>query len=104
MFYHKDPRRIQPLFDHIFESFRKMDFNAELSFDAVKDISLFRAVFEELSRKFLAWTDETVDRVWTEINCEHDDACFLLPFLFSPLIDVFRFEVISAKSCVSQKT
>jgi proteasome activator subunit 4 len=73
MFYHKDPRRVQPLFDHIFGSFQSMDFNAELSFDAVKIISLFRTIFEELSRKFVAWTDETVERVWAEINCEHDD-------------------------------
>lgn len=83
MFYHKDPRRIQPLFDHIFAAFQKLDFNAELSFDAVKVISLFRATFEELSRKFVAWTDETVDRVWAEINCEHDDACFPYPPFYS---------------------
>ncbi|KAF8971515.1 hypothetical protein BDZ97DRAFT_1913988 [Flammula alnicola] len=49
------------------------DFNTELSFDAVKIITLFRASFEELGRKFMPWTDGTVGRSWSEIHGEHDD-------------------------------
>ncbi|CAA7258799.1 unnamed protein product [Cyclocybe aegerita] len=73
VFYHKDPRRVQPIVDFLIDSFTNLDFNAELSFDAVKVTSLFRAFFEELGRKFTAWTDMTVQRSWSEIHGEHDD-------------------------------
>jgi proteasome activator subunit 4 len=75
MFYHKDPRRVQPLMDFIVDAFTHLDFNAELSFDAVKVISLFSAVFEVLGRKFAPWTDEIVERSWVEVHGEHDDVC-----------------------------
>ncbi|KAF9472467.1 hypothetical protein BDN70DRAFT_886944 [Pholiota conissans] len=73
MFYHKDPRRLQPLVDFLLDAFTNLDFNAELSFDAVKVIALYRAFFEELGRKFMPWVDATVDRSWVEIHSEHDD-------------------------------
>ncbi|KDR84809.1 hypothetical protein GALMADRAFT_217878 [Galerina marginata CBS 339.88] len=73
MFYHKDPRRVQPLTDFLVDAFINLDFNVELSFDAVKIISLFRAFFEELGRKFTPWMDMTVERSWSEIHGEHDD-------------------------------
>lgn len=72
-FFHKDPRRVQPLVDFIVDAFKNLDFNTELSFDAVKVIALFRTFWEELGRKFDAWTDETVERSWSEIHGEHDD-------------------------------
>ncbi|KXN83586.1 Proteasome activator complex subunit 4 [Leucoagaricus sp. SymC.cos] len=73
MFYHRDPRRIQPLVDCIVSAFRSLDYNAEMAFDAVKVATLFRAFYEELGRKFVAWTDETVERSWAEISSDHDD-------------------------------
>ncbi|EDR15426.1 uncharacterized protein LACBIDRAFT_301740 [Laccaria bicolor S238N-H82] len=73
MFYHKDPRRIQPIVDFLMESFNSMDYNAEMSFDAVKIISLFRSFYEELGRKFSPWVDDAVRRSWAEIHSEHDD-------------------------------
>lgn len=73
MFYHKDPRRLQPLVDFLLDAFTNLDFNAELSFDAVKVIALYRAFFEELGRKFMPWVDDTVERSWSEIHGEHDD-------------------------------
>ncbi|KAJ3576138.1 hypothetical protein NP233_g640 [Leucocoprinus birnbaumii] len=73
MFYHRDPRRIQPLVDCIVNAFRSLDYNAEMAFDAVKVATLYRAFYEELGRKFMAWTDETVERSWAEISSEHDD-------------------------------
>lgn len=82
MFYHRDPRRIQPLVDHIVTAFRSLDYNAEMSFDAVKIATLYRAFYEELGRKFMPWTDETVERSWAEISSEHDDVCSL-PYLFT---------------------
>lgn len=82
MFYHRDPRRIQPLVDHIVTAFRSLDYNAEMSFDAVKIATLYRAFYEELGRKFMPWTDETVERSWAEISSEHDDVCSL-PCLFT---------------------
>ena len=85
MFYHKDPRRVQPLVDFLVEAFMNLDFNAELSFDAVKIATLFRAFYTGLGRKFLPWTDQTVDRFWTEIYSDHEDVrtlrgSFPLPF------------------------
>ncbi|KAF8807238.1 hypothetical protein BYT27DRAFT_7232792 [Phlegmacium glaucopus] len=73
MFYHKDPRRVQPLVDFLVDAFTHLDFNAELSFDAVKVVSLFSAVFDELGRKFAPWTNDIVERSWVEIHGEHDD-------------------------------
>jgi proteasome activator subunit 4 len=73
MFYHKDPRRIQPIVDFLMESFNSMDYNAEMSFDAVKIITLFRSFYEELGRKFSSWVDDTVRKSWGEIYSEHDD-------------------------------
>ncbi|EFI28576.1 membrane protein [Coprinopsis cinerea okayama7 len=73
IFYRKDPRRVQPLVDYLVSSFRTMDYNPEMSFDVVKVISLWRAFYEELGRKFVPWTDETVERSWTQISNEHDD-------------------------------
>ncbi|KAK0473258.1 hypothetical protein IW261DRAFT_1553160 [Armillaria novae-zelandiae] len=73
MFYKKDPRRVQPIFDYLLESFMTMDYNAELSFDVVKVLSLFRSCYEELGWKFSAWMDEVLRRCWKEIYSEHED-------------------------------
>ncbi|KAF8887958.1 hypothetical protein CPB84DRAFT_1816581 [Gymnopilus junonius] len=73
VFYHKDPRRVQPLVDFLVEAFTNLDFNTELSFDAVKITTLFRAFYVGLGRKFTAWTDQTVERFWSEIHSEHED-------------------------------
>lgn len=50
-----------------------MDFSAELSFDVIKKLSLFRACYEGLSWKFTPWLDEYIERCWKEIHSEHDD-------------------------------
>ncbi|KAG6832246.1 hypothetical protein H0H92_004211 [Tricholoma furcatifolium] len=73
IFYHTDPRRVQPMVDFIVTEFKNIDYNAEMTFDGVKGLSLFRAFYEELGRKFDAWTEETLSRVWAEISSEHDD-------------------------------
>ena len=43
----------------------------------MKVISLYRAFFEEMGRKFVAWTDDTVQRSWSEIHSDHDDVRLL---------------------------
>ena len=86
MAYHKDPRRVQPLMDFLVDAFTNLDFNAELSFDAVKVISLFNAFFEGLGRKFSPWTDDMVERSWTEIHGEHDDVGLKYKILHNVLI------------------
>jgi len=73
MFFHKDPRRVQPLVDFLVDAFNNLDFNAELSFDAVKIITLFKTFWEELGRKFDAWTNKTVERAWSELHGEHEE-------------------------------
>ena len=74
--FHRDPRRLQPLVDFLVDVFKQLDFNAELSFDVVKAISLFRAFYGELGRKFTPWTDEVVEYAWKQIHGEHEDVCF----------------------------
>ncbi|KAG6866832.1 hypothetical protein C0991_008768 [Blastosporella zonata] len=73
IFYRTDPRRVQPLVDFIVTEFKNIDYNAEMTFDAVKVLSLFRAFYEELGRKFDAWTEDALARTWAEISSEHDD-------------------------------
>ncbi|KAG5652289.1 hypothetical protein H0H81_005549 [Sphagnurus paluster] len=73
IFYRTDPRRVQPLVDYIVNEFKNIDFNAEMTFDGVKVLSLFRAFYEELGRKFTAWADDALARSWSEITSEHDD-------------------------------
>ncbi|ESK98482.1 membrane protein [Moniliophthora roreri MCA 2997] len=73
LFYNKDPRRIQPLFEHILDMYKNLDYNTELSFDAIKVLSLFRACYEQLGWKFHAWIDEVTERCWAEIHSEHED-------------------------------
>ncbi|THV06091.1 hypothetical protein K435DRAFT_44420 [Dendrothele bispora CBS 962.96] len=82
-FYNKDPRRVQPLFDHIINTFNSLDFNTELSFDAVKILSLFRACYEELGWRFSAWIDDTVKRCWLEIHSDHDDVRAYIAEIFA---------------------
>ena len=74
MFYKRDPRRVQPIVNYLWKEFLSADFNGESSFDAVKILTLFRALYEELGWKFSAWTDEMLLRIWPEIRSEHDDA------------------------------
>ncbi|KAJ3811833.1 hypothetical protein F5876DRAFT_38753 [Lentinula aff. lateritia] len=73
IFYKTDPRRVQPLVDYLFELFETADLNTELSFDAIKYLSLFRSCYEELGWKSLAWLDDAVDRYWRELHSDHDD-------------------------------
>lgn len=73
MFHKKDPRRLQPLVDLLIDDFKSLDFNAELSFDVIKVLSVFRAFYEELGCKFSAWADEVLERCWPEIHGDHDD-------------------------------
>lgn len=77
VFYHTDPRRVQPLVNYILQAFNDVDYNAEMTFDAIKVLSLFRAFYEELGRKFTPWADAAVHRCWAEISSEHDDVSVL---------------------------
>ncbi|KAJ3973169.1 hypothetical protein EV361DRAFT_980091 [Lentinula raphanica] len=73
IFYNTDPRRVQPLVDYLFNLFENADLNTELSFDAIKILSLFRSCYEELGWKSTAWLDDAVDRYWNELHSDHDD-------------------------------
>ena len=55
------------------DEFQAVDFNAETTFDVVKVLSFFRALYEELDWKFAAWSDDILRRCWSEIRSEHDD-------------------------------
>lgn len=62
---------MQPLVDFIMDKFKTTDYNGESSFDAVKICAFFRAVYEELGWRFSSWTDEMVERYWSELSSEH---------------------------------
>lgn len=61
------------------EEFETVDFNAETTFDVVKVLSFFRAMYEELDWKFSAWSDDVLRRCWSEIHSEHDDVSVAFP-------------------------
>ncbi|KAJ7102239.1 hypothetical protein B0H15DRAFT_813790 [Mycena belliarum] len=74
VFYNKDPRRLQPLVNHLMKIWTNMDYDPELAFDATKTLTLFKAVFEELNWKFTAWTDKVVERCWAQLDTsEHEE-------------------------------
>ncbi|KAI0076264.1 hypothetical protein K474DRAFT_1757648 [Panus rudis PR-1116 ss-1] len=73
VFCNRDPRRVQPLVDQLFEEFRAVDFNGESTFDAIKVLCFMRAFYEQLDWKFAAWVDQVLSVYWSEISSEHDD-------------------------------
>ncbi|KAJ7462702.1 hypothetical protein B0H11DRAFT_2310714 [Mycena galericulata] len=74
VFYNKDPRRLQPLVDHLMNLWTTMDYDPELAFDTTKIFSVFKAFYEELNWKFIAWTDQVVGRCWDQLDSnEHED-------------------------------
>ncbi|KAH8100502.1 hypothetical protein BXZ70DRAFT_1022407 [Cristinia sonorae] len=73
IFYCRDPRRVQPLVDHIIKEFNSADFNAETTSDTVRTLCYFRAMYEQLGWQFTPWVDDTLRRYWRDLTCEHDD-------------------------------
>lgn len=55
------------------EEFKTVDFHGESTFDMIQVLYFFRAFYEQLGIKFTAWVEETLDRCWSELKCEHDD-------------------------------
>lgn len=52
VFYNKDPRRLQPLVDHLVDIWTTMDYNPELAFDTTKLLSVLKGFSETLNWKF----------------------------------------------------
>ncbi|KAI0757264.1 hypothetical protein C8Q80DRAFT_1132754 [Daedaleopsis nitida] len=73
VFYNKDPRRLQPLVDKVMEEFQNVDFHGESTFDMIQILYYFRAFYEQLGLKFTPWVQDTLDRCWAELKCEHED-------------------------------
>jgi proteasome activator subunit 4 len=82
MFYEKDPRRVQPLVDHLINAFECLDFDGESTFDISQVLCFFRAFYEGMNWKCHAWIDDIVGRIWTEIGCEHDEVGTLMLYMF----------------------
>ncbi|KAF7306649.1 Membrane protein [Mycena indigotica] len=78
LFHNKDPRRLQPLVDHIMQLWLTMDFQPELTFDATKILSIFKAFFQELNWKFTSWMDPVVERCWKQLEVRNHIADVLL--------------------------
>jgi len=73
MFYHRDPRRAQPLVDQLIDEFNSVDFNGESTFAISQVLCFYRAFYEELGWRFEPWADDMITRAWPEIGCEHDE-------------------------------
>jgi len=73
MFYHRDPRRAQPLVDELVDRFNSVDFNGESTFGISQVLCFYRAFYEELGWRFEPWADDMIARAWPEIGCEHDE-------------------------------
>ncbi|KAF8213398.1 hypothetical protein K438DRAFT_1902498 [Mycena galopus ATCC 62051] len=63
LFHSKDPRRLQPLVDHLMTLWTTMDYQLELAFDATKIFAVFKGFYEELNWKFTGIFSFTVRRV-----------------------------------------
>ncbi|KAJ7630634.1 hypothetical protein FB45DRAFT_1027837 [Roridomyces roridus] len=61
--YNKDPRRLQPLVDHLMNIWMDLDYQPELAFDTTKLLSVLKGFAETINWKFTAWTDEVVARL-----------------------------------------
>ncbi|KAJ7655130.1 hypothetical protein DFH06DRAFT_491600 [Mycena polygramma] len=84
LFHNKDPRRLQPLVDHLMNLWTTMDYQPELAFDATKIFSVFKALYEELNWKFTAWTDQVVGRCWDQLDTnEHEDVRAFIAEVFA---------------------
>lgn len=101
MFFHKDPRRVQPLVDHLVHEFESLDFNGESTFAISQVLVFYRAFYEELNWKFTPWIDDMVHRVWGELGCEHDDVSFRKGFSTLVLISITRSDRTSGKFLLS---
>ncbi|KAJ7130046.1 hypothetical protein C8R43DRAFT_1025561 [Mycena crocata] len=85
LFYNKDPRRFQPLVNHLIHLWTTLDYEPELAFDTTKIFSIFKAFYEGLNWKFTAWTDQVVERCWDQLDTnEHED-------VRAAIADVFVF-------------
>nr|GAT49743.1 membrane protein [Mycena chlorophos] len=74
LFHNKDPRRLQPLVDHIMKLWTTIDFQPELTFDATKILSIFKAFYQELNWKFTPWLDNVVEQCWNQLQVnEHEE-------------------------------
>ena len=69
---------MQPLVDYILTEYKAVDFNGTSSFAAVKVLSFFQSLSEEVGWRFTAWTEETLDRAWNDISSEYDEVIFML--------------------------
>ncbi len=73
IFYRRDPRRVQPLLDHITEKFRTYDFGGQSPFSATVVAAFMQSVYEELGWRSAPWMDEIMSCYWLELDCKHDE-------------------------------
>lgn len=69
----RDPRRSQPIIDFIVSENRTMEYNQELSFDAVRICCFTQAMAEALGWRFQPWIQPVLQRHWQELASDHDE-------------------------------
>ncbi|CCA68831.1 hypothetical protein PIIN_02692 [Serendipita indica DSM 11827] len=71
----RDPRR--PFCDlivkYLVQENQMMEYNQELSFDAVRVCSFTQAMAEAFGWRFRPWVEPILDRHWPELGSEHDE-------------------------------
>ncbi|CCM01642.1 uncharacterized protein FIBRA_03703 [Fibroporia radiculosa] len=84
VFFNRDPRRLQPMVDHVVAAFKGVNFNSESAFDVIQVLAFYRALYEELGWKFLPWIDDALEKCWRELGrTEHDDVLAYISELFT---------------------
>ncbi|KAI0639143.1 hypothetical protein C8Q77DRAFT_1152142 [Trametes polyzona] len=83
VFYNRDPRRLQPIVDHIMEAFNTVDFNGESSFEIIQVLCFFRSFYEQIGIKFSPWVEDVLRRCWAELKCEHEDVLAYFSEIFA---------------------
>ncbi|PVF98837.1 hypothetical protein CPB86DRAFT_757643 [Serendipita vermifera] len=69
----RDPRRSQPIVDYIINESRLMEYNQELSFEAVRICCFTQAMAESLGWRFQPWIEPILERHWQELASDHDE-------------------------------
>ncbi|KAG8866672.1 hypothetical protein FRC20_007837 [Serendipita sp. 405] len=71
----RDPRRIFPqlIIEFLMRENQTMEYNQELSFDAIRICCFTQSMAEALGWRFRPWIGPIVDRHWQELASDHDE-------------------------------
>ncbi|KAK7691507.1 hypothetical protein QCA50_004906 [Cerrena zonata] len=73
LFTDRDPRRYQPVMNHLMHLLHSIDFNGESAFDITKALGFFRSFYCNVGLKGYAWTEDILNICWTHIDSRYEE-------------------------------